>query len=67
MCFYKFVIYFLLISFDDDDDDDDDEEQEEFEKTDATFEIEAERQCFSKFSSSLPEGGRINSFYFSGV
>ena len=31
MCFYKFVIYFLLISFDDDDDDDD-EEQEEFER-----------------------------------
>ena len=45
MCFYEFVICFLLISFDDDDDDDDDddEEQEEFEKTDATFEIEAER------------------------
>ena len=42
MCFYEFVICFLLISFDDDDDDDD-EEQEEFEKTDATFEIEAER------------------------
>ena len=41
MCFYEFVICFLLISFDDDDDDD--EEQEEFEKTDATFEIEAER------------------------
>ena len=41
MCFYKFVIYFLLIGFDDDDDDD--EEQEKFEKTDATCDIEAER------------------------
>ena len=34
MCFYEFVICFLLICFDDDDDDEDDEDEDEEETKD---------------------------------